>query len=149
MKMNRPFTGLHMLGAMVAFMGVVIAVNVFMARQAISTFGGVVVDNSYVASQNFNKWLDEANAEKALGWTAKVSRTPDGRVHVALAGVPADAEVSAVARHPLGHFPDVALKFVPGASGYVSEVPLAPERWRLRVTVKSAGKTWRNEQDVM
>ena len=149
MKMNRPFTGYHMLGSMVAFFSVVIVVNVLMARAATSTFGGVVVENSYVASQKFNKWLDEANAEKALGWTAKVSRGGDGKLHVALDGVPADAQVSAVARHPLGHFPDVTLKFTPSATGYVSDIALAPERWRLRVTVKSAGRTWRNEQDVM
>lgn len=149
MKMNRPFTGYHMLGGMVAFMSVVFAVNFYMAHEATSTFGGVVVENSYVASQEFNKWLDEANAEKKLGWTARVARGGDGKVHVALNGVPADAQVSAVARHPLGHFPDVPLKFAPSATGFVSDVALAPERWRVRVTVKADGKTWRNEQDVM
>ena len=39
-----------------------------------STFGGVVVENSYVASQDFNGWLDEARAERALGWDADVGR---------------------------------------------------------------------------
>jgi nitrogen fixation protein FixH len=39
---------------LVAFFAVVIAVNLLMARLAISTFGGVVVENSYVASQHFN-----------------------------------------------------------------------------------------------
>ena len=54
-----PFTGRHITIIMVAFFAVVIAVNLLMARYATSTFGGVVVENSYVASQNFNKWLDE------------------------------------------------------------------------------------------
>jgi hypothetical protein len=59
----RPFTGRHMAMIMIAFFGVVIAVNVLMARFAVSTFGGVVVENSYVASQHFNRWLDEARVE--------------------------------------------------------------------------------------
>ena len=48
-KAVRPFTGRHMAAIMVAFFGVVIAVNVYMARLATSTFTGVVVENSYVA----------------------------------------------------------------------------------------------------
>jgi nitrogen fixation protein FixH len=56
-----------MAAIMVAFFAVVIAVNVYMARLASSTFTGVVVENSYVASQHFNRWLDEARAEERLG----------------------------------------------------------------------------------
>jgi len=55
-----PFTGKHFAVIIVAFFAVVIGVNLFMATQASATFGGVVVENSYVASQEFNKWLDEA-----------------------------------------------------------------------------------------
>ena len=64
--MNSPLTGKRMTGIFVLFFGVVIAVNVVMACYASSTFGGIVVENSYVASQDFNRWLDEAAAEKAL-----------------------------------------------------------------------------------
>jgi nitrogen fixation protein FixH len=39
------FTGWHMTTILVAFFGVVIAVNFFMARMAVGTFGGTVVDN--------------------------------------------------------------------------------------------------------
>lgn len=96
----RPFTGRHMAMIMVSFFSVVIAVNVFMAREAISTFSGVVVENSYVASQHFNRWLDEARAERALGWKAAISRRSDDRVELALSGMAAaPAAVFAVARH--------------------------------------------------
>jgi nitrogen fixation protein FixH len=53
----RRFTGRHMTGILVAFFGVVMTVNFTMAYVAISGFGGTVVDNSYVASQNYNRWL--------------------------------------------------------------------------------------------
>ena len=50
----RPFTGGHMLAVMVVFFGVVISVNVFLAVVANTSWTGFVVENSYVASQEFN-----------------------------------------------------------------------------------------------
>ncbi|MFN7052645.1 MAG: FixH family protein, partial [Gemmobacter sp.] len=45
--------------------GIIIAVNVLMAYKAVSTFPGLEVKNSYVASQNFDT---ERRAQEALGW---------------------------------------------------------------------------------
>lgn len=144
------FTGRHMGAIMVAFFAVVIAVNLIMAHMAGATFGGVVVENSYVASQQFNHWLDEAAAERALGWRADVVRHADGHVTVALSGLASPPEaISAIARHPLGHQPDQALRFVPdGAGDFVSTAVLPAGRWRLRLEVRGHGKIWRSEGDV-
>ena len=145
----RPFTGRKMAAIMVAFFAVVIIVNVYMAREASSTFGGVVVENSYVASQQYNRWLDEASAENALGWTASAMRQPDGHVIVTLGGPGQTALVSAVARHPLGAQADRTLRFVGHGSGrFVSLEPLPANRWRLRLTVRDGDKLWRHEGDV-
>jgi nitrogen fixation protein FixH len=145
-----PFTGRHFTVIIVAFFAVVVTVNVIMARAASRTFGGVVVENSYVASQKFNGWLDEAKREKALGWTAGVTRRSDGRVVIALTGVPAGiAVVQGEARHPLGRMPDSALTFQRGADGsYVSDQPLAAGRWYLRLAVRAGGHVWRSEQEL-
>lgn len=147
----RPLTGKHMALIFVAFFGVVIAVNVTMARLAISTFGGVVVENSYVASQQFNGWLKEASAEKSLGWKGIASRDDAGRATLVLAdrvGKPiASARVSAVAEHPLGQRPPVALVLHETAPG-VYAAPLIAGRWRLKVLVEADGKTWRMVGDV-
>lgn len=150
----RRFTGRHMAMILVGFFAVVIGVNITMARMASATFGGVVVDNSYVASQHFNRWLDEAASEHALGWKAQLARRGDGRVTLELAGpagVP-DA-ITAVARHPLGHQLSRVLRFqADGAGRFVSAEPLPPGRWRLRIEVRgdAAGgsKLWRSEGDV-
>lgn len=144
------FTGRHLAAIMIGFFAVVIAVNVTMARLASATFGGVVVENSYAASQHFNRWLDEAEAERALGWKADVRRRADGRVILAFAGsTPSPQAVSAVARHPLGRLADVGLRFEPdGAGGFVSSEPLPAGRWRLRIEMRGAGKLWRSEGDV-
>lgn len=62
----REITGRHVLFVTVGAFGVIIAVNLLMAWKAISTFPGLEVANSYVASQNFDQRRDE---QEALGWT--------------------------------------------------------------------------------
>ena len=62
------FTGRHMLVILVAFFGVVITANVTMAVFAGKSWSGLVVKNSYVASQQFNEHVAEARAQAALGW---------------------------------------------------------------------------------
>lgn len=148
--MTREFTGRLMAGILLAFFGVVVAVNVAMARLAGSTFGGVVVDNSYVASQQFNRWLARAEQQKALGWHAQASRDAAGRVVVALGEIGgAPTQVSGIARHPLGRLPDRAIVFAPtGDRRFVSREALPAGRWRLRLEVSSAGASWRTEQDL-
>lgn len=146
-----PFTGRHIAAILVAFFGVVIAVNVAMARYAVGTFGGVVVENSYVASQEFNGWLDEAAREKALGWGAEVKRQSDGTVVVAITGAPPQGLVlSGDAWHPLGQQPDRELAFRPlGEGRFVSSAALPAGRWTLRLEARTAdGKRWRSEQPL-
>jgi nitrogen fixation protein FixH len=63
------FTGKHMLAIMLAFFGVIIAVNVTMATFARTSWSGLVVQNSYVAGQHFNRLAEEGRAQAALGWT--------------------------------------------------------------------------------
>ena len=58
--------GYHVLTGFVGAFGVIITMNVVMATQAVRTFPGLEVKNSYVASQNFN---EDRTAQEALGWT--------------------------------------------------------------------------------
>ena len=151
-RIARAFTGKHITLILVSFFGVVIAVNILMARLATSTFGGVVVENSYVASQQFNGWLKEASAEQALGWKAEIARDAQGRAAITLrdskGGTIASAKVTAVAEHPLGQRPETDLtlrKTGPGAYA----APLEAGRWRLRFTVDADGKVWRTVGEVL
>jgi nitrogen fixation protein FixH len=149
----KPFTGRHMTAILVAGFGVVVAVNLTMATLASSTFGGIVVENSYVASQHFNRWLDEADKEKALGRRIDASRRADGRVAARLAGkaLPgiAGTRVTAIARHPLGRLADVPLTFREQPGGeWVSAEALPAGRWTLRFEVSAQGRTWRAEEPI-
>lgn len=72
------FTGKHMLAIMVAFFGVIITVNLVMARFAVTTWSGLVVPNTYVASQEFNGRAAQSRAIAALGYQAELSSNADG-----------------------------------------------------------------------
>lgn len=144
--MKGEFTGRHMAAILVTGFGVVIAVNVLMASLAVGTFGGVVVDNSYVASQEFNKWLARADRSRSLGWEPSVNHRADGRVEVSFADDASPDVLIATARHPLGRLPDTALMFRKvGAGQFVSEAPLTVGRWTLRLSGRAHEQVWRRE----
>ena len=150
--MTRSFTGRHMLALMILFFGTIIAVNLTMATLATSTFGGTVVDNSYVASQRFNQWLKQARVQQALGWQDEIGLDAARRVLVSLsrAGEPLDgAEIEAVARHPVGRAADVELRFVAEPGGaYRSTRPLPVGRWLVHVAISREGRAKRVVQSL-
>ena len=65
MQTTRELTGWHVFGIFGSAFAVIIGVNLLMAFQAVHTFPGVEVKNSYAASQVFER--DRA-AQLALGW---------------------------------------------------------------------------------
>lgn len=65
---SRGFTGWHMLGIMCLFFGVIITVNLTMAYFAVGSWSGLVVKNSYVASQEFNEKAITGKEQAALLW---------------------------------------------------------------------------------
>ncbi|MEE4349965.1 MAG: FixH family protein [Pacificimonas sp.] len=133
---GRTLTGRRVALIFVAFFGSVIAVNMFMAFMASGTFGGTVVDNSYVASQRYNDWLAEARADEALGW--QVEHRHDGErlvIRASSAGqVLSGVHIEAEARPPVGTEAAHPLTFSPLGDGSFA-APLAPGRWQVRMTI--------------
>lgn len=134
MRTARRFTGRHAAVALVAFFAVVIVVNVTMAMFATRTFGGVVVENSYVASQQYNRWLAAAERQEELGW--KISTSIDDARLVNVGLDLQGAQIRGFARHPLGGEPDVPLSFVATDGGFRSAVPLPAGRWNIHLLVR-------------
>jgi nitrogen fixation protein FixH len=128
------FTGWHAAASLIAFFGVVIAVNLTMATFATRTFGGVVVENSYVASQKYNNWLEAAERQRQLGWT--IIPAIDGRRRVTVEIELAGAEISGFARHPLGRESDVPLTFAATGTGFVSQQALPAGRWNVHLLIR-------------
>ena len=143
------FTGWHMLGVMVLFFGTIITVNLVMAWNATHSWSGLVVQNTYVASQEFNGWLDQAERQRALGWTATVARDEDNRLAIQLDNAPQYTVVTAEARHPLGQAPNRHLTFSPKGDGrFLSQQALPAGRWIVRITAQSGETVWRIEENV-
>ena len=147
-----PFSGRHVAAIMIAFFGTVIAVNMLMAMLATGTFGGTVVDNSYVASQKFNGWLGEARAQKALGWQEKIGLNGDRRIDLMLAserGPLQGASATATARHPLGRAPERTFGFTEIRPGqYRAATPLPAGRWIVHFNIKADGREMRLIEDL-
>lgn len=144
------FTGLHMFGVVCGFFVVVIAANAALAYYAMGSWSGLVVENSYVASQNYNSVLADARAQRALGWTSKLETAPDALVFIladktgqAIAGAKVEAELE----RPSNSTEDrkVALREQPGGR-YVHNGKLAAGLWNASVSVTdTAGRRYRRD----
>jgi len=146
-------TGWRMFAIFISFFGIVFIVNFFMAYLAVSTFTGTVVDNSYVASQQFNGWLAEAHAEKALGWQTTVRLDSDRHIVVRVldkTGRPlAPLDAKGTMAHMLVNAPPQALHFSPTDAGNVRSIERLPQgRWQTRLTLVSGTHQLRAAEDV-
>lgn len=143
------FTGKHMLAIFVIGFGIVAAVNFTMAGLATGGFHGIVVQNSYVASQKFNGWLQEAEKSRALGWKATAMRSEDGRVALSTADLPPGAIITAQLRRPIGKREYAQLRFAPvGEDAWLSNRPVDQGRWTMRLRIEAAGKVWSEESEL-
>jgi nitrogen fixation protein FixH len=125
-----------MAASMVGFFAVVIGVNTVMATQATRTFGGKVVENSYVASQKFNEWIAAAEAQQRLGWKADI----EGRMRLVQVRTVPGAELKGQATHPLGRLPQEQVRFAEVAPGrYIARRALPAGRWRMQLEVARDG----------
>ena len=65
--------GKHVLYAMVAMFGLVIAVNLVFVYLAIDTFTGVTTENPYKEGLAYNQVLAARDAQRDLGWQGNVT----------------------------------------------------------------------------
>lgn len=131
--MKRELTGRHVLVISVAAFGVIILANLAMLFAATGTFPGLVVRNSYVASQGWNARTD---AQRALDWTATVDYAESALKVTVLNryGQPASASAVAVTvgrRSTDAH--DQTFRLDAGAMDHVLPIDLAPGAWRVTV----------------
>ncbi|MFB9982609.1 FixH family protein [Mesorhizobium newzealandense] len=114
---SREFTGRHMLLTILGFFGVVIGVNLTMATLASTSWTGLVVENTYVASQQFNEKAKEGRAQAALGWTGKLT-IASGNVRYSLSDAAGKSVlmngVKVLFRHPAYEAEDKAITLASG-----------------------------------
>ncbi|MSU89604.1 nitrogen fixation protein FixH [Rhodobacteraceae bacterium 2CG4] len=138
---GRPLTGRTVLGITAAGFAVVIGANMALVWAALGSFPGLEVRNSYVASQGFDR---ERAAQRALGWTARVSYRP-GRVTLVVLDRDGARVLPAAITASVGRAThmaqDRALAFAPGAGGLVAPARLEPGPWQVRIAATAADGT--------
>ena len=136
------FTGRHMALLAVSFFGVIISVNVGMAVVSQTSWTGLVVENSYVASQEFEEKRIAHEKQLAAGWQS--SFTYEAGVAQLIvrdgAGNPVDlGPVSLLINRPVGGHDDSNLSPPRAADGtYSAPVTLGDGVWEAMATAATS-----------
>lgn len=142
-SIEKELKGHHVLAMILAFFGVIIAVNFVMAYLAESTWSGLVVENGYVASQSFNSDLAKAKAQEALGWNVGFTADKsDIKITFADAkGANIDSlTLTGKLQRTVTDKEDQVLTFGWMGSGtYVAPARLAPGLWEVEIDGKGDG----------
>lgn len=138
---QRQFTGWHMIAVMALFFGTIISVNTVMAWNASRSWSGLVVANSYVASQQFNGKVAETRAFEASGITGRLTAEPGAvRYVVTLNGEPAKHidRVVATFKRPVEEHEDLRIDLDrQGAGAFLAAEKLKPGQWIADLTAIS------------
>lgn len=128
--------GHHVLATFVLAFGVIIAVNLTLAFNAVRTFPGLEVKNSYVASQSFE---EDRAAQQSLGWDVS-AWLRDGRLHLQILddGQPIAPEIeSATFGRATSVTADQTPEFSYDGETLIAPVNVAEGNWNLRLRALS------------
>lgn len=136
-----PITGRKVLIFTVCAFGIIIAVNITLAVQAVRTFPGIEVANSYVASQTFDT---DRDAQLALGWDVRADYD-DGFLTVSVMGpdgAPAEvSQITALVGWATSTRDDFVPNFVAGEGVFRAAADMAPGNWNVRLKAVAADGT--------
>lgn len=134
--------------AFCAFM-VMLIPNIVLAVFAVRTFSGLVVTNSYVSSQEFDRLRD---AQLALGWTVSVEQG-DGALRLDITGPDGatvrPAALAVTVGRPTTTRDDLALDLEPTPTGYAAVAGLGRGNWRVEIAATAAdGTAFHQSRDI-
>ncbi len=141
----RPIDGRHVLFGLLAFFGVMFAVNGVFVYFATTTFSGLSEEHAYQKGLHYNETIAAYKSQRALAWAHHAEIVGD---HVELRVSDADEkpvsnlEVIGTMRRPATDDEDRTLAFRHAGPGiYVAEVgPFEPGQWQLEAEAKPYGK---------
>jgi nitrogen fixation protein FixH len=146
----RELTGRHVLAITVGAFAVIIGVNLTLAWQAVATFPGLEVRNSYVAGQG---WDGRRAAQEALGWTATPSYA-EGRLQLTVAdrdGFPVQLQdLEVLVGRATEAKDDRRPDFVWTGAGYEAATELGRGKWMVKVQGRAGdGTPFEQRLDLM
>lgn len=138
--MVKEIKGWHVLTGFVLAFGVIIAVNLTLAFNAVKTFPGLEVKNSYVASQSFDA---DRTAQTALGWDVS-ARVADGtlRLEILQNGRPVEPQIEqAVFGRATSVAQDQTPAFIFDGTAFTAPVDAPDGNWNLRLKARALNGT--------
>lgn len=138
--MTREIKGWHVFTIFALSFGVIVAVNLTLAFNAIATFPGLEVKNSYVASQSFDV---DREAQEALGWEVSAELT-DNVLRLRIlqdAAAIAPMVEQAIFGRATSVAADQTPDFVFDGTALVADVNAGPGNWNLRVKLRAKDGT--------
>ncbi|MDE4097398.1 MULTISPECIES: FixH family protein [Rhodobacterales] len=140
-KPQREFTGRHALMVFGGAFTVIIGVNIALAVNAVKTFPGLEVKNSYTASQEFDA---RRTAQEALGWSVYAS-AQDGQVKLEITdrdGNPVEvAKLTATLGRATHVKDDQNPDFQFNGQAYVAPAKLGAGNWNIRMVARAQNGT--------
>lgn len=145
----KTLTGRHVALIFCGCFGVIITVNLTLAYNAVKTFPGLEVKNSYVASQHFD---ENRTAQEALGWSIH-AQARGGEVSLSItdaAGAPVEvAHLEATLGRATHVQDDQSPDFQFDGARYVAPATLAAGNWNLRMVAEAADGTLFQQRVVL
>jgi nitrogen fixation protein FixH len=142
--MSKEITGRQVLFGFVGAFGLIIAVNLFMAYNAVSTFPGVVERQPYVASQSFEA---DRKAQEALGWVVTPLYDAErGALALSIretaSGLPGEvAALSVLVGRATDASNDMRPEFQPIGDDFIAALRLDPGYWVLMIDARAKDGT--------
>jgi nitrogen fixation protein FixH len=128
----------------ISFFAVIIAVNLTLAFFASTSWTGLVVANSYVASQRFNQDTEIARQQQALGWQMNLTVKRGlaqisflDRDNLPMAGL----SIRGILQRPTDETGDQELQLQDKGDGnYLAQVPISRGVWIADITAENSDK---------
>ncbi len=125
-RADREITGRHVLAALCGFFGVILIVNGVFLYFALTTFHGLENPNAYQDGVNYNKRIEAAESQAALGWGHRLKLDAGERIAVTIRDIDGKAvnglRLSGAVRRPVGASDETPLFFDETADAYVAPV---------------------------
>jgi len=134
--MAREINGWHVFAGFALAFGTIIAVNLTLAYNAVNTFPGLEVKNSYVASQSFD---ENREAQEALNWDVSATLQGDTlRLTILQDGTPV---MPIIEEATFGRATSIAAdqtpEFAPESGALVATVVAGDGNWNLRMKARA------------
>ncbi|MEX0694782.1 MAG: FixH family protein [Rhodospirillales bacterium] len=154
-KPVRRITGRMVLIGFIAFFGVIAAVNGLFMYFALSTWPGLTTDDAYKKGIDYNRTLNEAARQKAVGWQSGIVIDAIGKLTVTLTDKNRQplqgAIVSLSLTRPLGDARAYSVMLEENAAGQYAGTFTEPQpgRWIASVSAQLNGFSYQMNHEVL